>query len=176
MRRFCCSPCPDLEFTRRSPFRLKAPALISEGAGWAFGPSEVERGVELIAAPHSSVAVRNEQRRDQARTHGHRGVNGGDPRQRGAGRLRRERPLRPRARRYRPHDGRPMQAGRSTSAINMGALSKAAEFEREFILLVHRSFASSAPRRHTSLPKSKSLGMDKQGPSRPQLSPSPAVV
>ena len=39
-------------------------------------------GVALIAAPHSSVAVRNPERRESARAQGHRGINGGDPRER----------------------------------------------------------------------------------------------
>ena len=76
-------------------------------------------GVEVIPAPHSSVAVRDRQRRDEARAPGHRGINGRGLRVRSeakraweAVRLCRERPLHPRARRYGSHKGeRRMRGG-----------------------------------------------------------------
>ncbi len=51
---------------------------------------------------------------------GHRGVNGGDPRQRGAGRSCRARPLRPRVRRYGPHEGRTARRGHPRTACDEG--------------------------------------------------------
>ena len=75
-------------------------------------------GCRAGPAPHSSVAVRNRQRRDEARAQGHRGINGRGPRVRSAARRAweavrscRERPLRLRARRYGAQQGRPMDAG-----------------------------------------------------------------
>lgn len=65
---------------------------------------------QLVPAPHSSVAVRNRQRRGGARLQGQRGINGRGPRLRSAAkqaweavRLCRERPLLPGARRYGSH-------------------------------------------------------------------------
>ena len=85
---------------------FQPPALSSEGAVrgcWSLGESQA---VELVPAPHSSVAVRHRERRRQARLQGDRGVNGGDPRQRGAGRSCRARPLWPCVRRYGPRSRR----------------------------------------------------------------------
>lgn len=93
---------------------FRPPALNSEGAVrgcWSLGESQA---LELVPAPHSSVAVRHRQRRLRARRQGDRGVNGGGPRQRGAGRSCRASPLRPRVRRYGPHARR--SARRDTSA------------------------------------------------------------
>ena len=100
-----------LRATRGVRPALEPPALSSEGAVrdcWSLGQSQA---VELVPAPHSSVAVRHRERRQRAWRQGERGINGGDPRQRGAGRLCRESPLRLRVRRYGPHVGRPAMRG-----------------------------------------------------------------
>ena len=76
-------------------------------------------GVELIPAPHSSVAVRNQEAPRPSEGARARGINGRGPRgpkriaQAGAGRRRlcRERPLHLHARRYGSHRRRPRIAG-----------------------------------------------------------------
>lgn len=73
----------------------------------------------LVPAPHSSVAVRHRERRDDARVQGLRGINGRGPRgpqrqrrpAREGRRLCRERPLRQGARRYGSHGWRPTKTG-----------------------------------------------------------------
>jgi hypothetical protein len=83
-----------------------SPALSSEGAVRGSSSLGAKRAFELVPAPHSSVAVRHRERRRQARLQGDRGVNGGDPRQRGAGRSCPARPLWPCLRRYGPQSRR----------------------------------------------------------------------
>jgi hypothetical protein len=79
-------------------------------------------GYQLVPAPHSSVAVRNRQRRTAHGCQGHRGINGRGPRLRSATqraweavRLCRERPLRSGARRYGSHQRRPTNDGAKLS-------------------------------------------------------------
>ena len=81
------------------------------GSRWWLGSLGVAQGVELMSAPHSSVAVRDRERRDGARTQGQRGINGRGPLQREGGRLCRERPLCPGVRRYGSLVRRPADAG-----------------------------------------------------------------
>lgn len=88
-----------------------APCPDFRGSRWWFWSLEEGRARELMPAPHSSVAVRRRERQQRARPPGQRGINGGDPRQRGGDRLCRERPWRQRARRYGPHEGRTAEAG-----------------------------------------------------------------
>jgi len=79
-------------------------------------------GCQLVPAPHSSVAVRNRQRRDGARLprapwNKWKGPAAAQRSEAGTGRVRlcRERPLQPGARRYGSHQRRPTNDGAKLS-------------------------------------------------------------
>jgi hypothetical protein len=61
---------------------------------WLFVPRRW-LGCRAVSAPHSSVAVRDRQRRDQAQAQGHRGINGRGPRPPSAARRRGKAAVRP---------------------------------------------------------------------------------